>query len=138
MTRLTKTELLNLKPCDKEARIATFGKANSMNAKEAFDAGFTISDLCWVAGKLKQNKKLVLFAKKCAESVSHFKNAPAAYAADAAARAHYAYTAYAQAANTAYAQAADLCTSCAHASNAREEKIKQMQQFFIEIFDSEE
>jgi hypothetical protein len=45
----------------------------------------SISDVCWLLGKRKVEIDIaVKFAKKCADSVSHIKNAEAAYAADAA------------------------------------------------------
>ena len=157
MVTLTKAQLKNLEPCNIEERVARFGKARKLNAEQAFEAGFIIRDLCWVAGKLNQKEKLVLFANKCAESVSHLKNASndataataaTANADDAAADANATATAANATAAAAYAAAtaANANAAAAYATAAddaayaaaKQKHIKLCQSFFIEIFDSED
>jgi hypothetical protein len=82
----------------------------------------SISDVCWLLGKRKIEIDIAIkFAKKCADSVSHIKNAAAnsavahaGYAADAAAAGYagyavsYAAAAYAYAAAVAYDKQLEL------------------------------
>ncbi len=86
----------------------------------------SISDVCWLLGKRKVEIQIaVSFARKCADSVAHLKNAYAANAyaadADAYAAAAYAYAAYAAAAAYAYdaaAAAANAAYTAAYANAA--------------------
>ena len=90
----------------------------------------SISDVCWLLGKRKVERQiLVLFAKECANSVSHLKGCNA-YAADAAAAAYAAYAAaaaaaYAADAAAAYAAAAAAAAAAYAARKDQNEKNKQ-------------
>lgn len=94
----------------------------------------SIKDVCWLLGKRKKEIDIaVKFAKKCADSVSHIKNAAAAAAASTAAYAA-AVAAAADATSTAYAAAAAYAayaTSTAAASTY-DKQIKLNKQFLIE------
>jgi len=84
----------------------------------------SISDVLWLIGKRKVEIQIaVRFARMCADSVAHLRNAYA-YAADSAATyaTYDAYAAYAATAATAAATAAD---SAADSAAAQKEKNKQ-------------
>jgi len=49
---LTREALIALEPCDLPVRLRMFGNSDSMGVREAFDAGFEVADVLWVAGKL--------------------------------------------------------------------------------------
>ena len=79
MITLTKDQLKVFRPCGDQIKL--FGKLNEMNAQQAFDAGASIRDLCWVAQKLGRKDLLVRFALKCAQSVVHLSTDPCVQAA---------------------------------------------------------
>lgn len=105
----------------------------------------TISDVCWLLGKRKSEIEIAAkFARMCADSVSHLKNAnssdASAYASDAS---DYAFDAYADYAAHAYADyahasadsdyAAHASARAAHASaHASEAQIEKNKQFMIQ------
>jgi hypothetical protein len=93
----------------------------------------SISDVCWLLGKRKIEIDIAIkFAKKCADSVSHIKNASAYASASASAYA----AAYADTAASAYAAAAaDTAAYAAYASAAAYAYDKQRElnkQFLID------
>jgi len=132
---ITLAQLKDMKPCSGEP-IRRFGDAASMDARQAFAAGYSIRQVCWVAWKLGEKDKLAAFARKCADSVVHLENLSrpraAAYhhyaaAADAAAAAaaaaassyhHYAAAAASYAASYAAAAAAASYAAAADAADA--------------------
>ena len=64
---LTRETLVALKPCDLPDRLRKFGEADAMGVREAFDAGFTVADVLWVAGRLglaQDCARVALFAAK--------------------------------------------------------------------------
>jgi hypothetical protein len=121
---LTVEQLMALDPCEPSRRRALFRDRTSMNAREALEAGASISDLLWVAGRLGRKDLCVQFALACAQQVAHLNPDPrvqkaldaaqnwldnpdsdsayAAYAATRAAAYAAAYAAYAAADSAAY------------------------------------
>ena len=117
MTRysITKEELKALDPCDLDERLELFGGRERLTVAQALEAGATVEDVLWAAGRMGHKAECVRFAVACAESVAHLntdprvqeaidaakawvdspteENATAAYAAYAAARAAAAYAA---------------------------------------------
>lgn len=82
---LSPAELAALKPCSD--RTALFAGRNRMTAREALDAGATVADLLWVAGKLGLKAECVAFAIACAERVARLNPDPRVRAALDAAKA---------------------------------------------------
>jgi hypothetical protein len=79
----------------------------------------SIADVLWLIGKRKVEIQIaVRFARMCADSVAHYKNADADAAADEAANAAYANDAYADAGAAAYAAnyAANYAAAATHAA----------------------
>jgi hypothetical protein len=88
----------------------------------------SISDVCWLLGKRKIEIDIAIkFAKKCADSVSHIKNAAAADAATDAADA-----AYAADAEDAAEAAADAAGYTADAADAYDKQLELNKQFLID------
>ena len=54
MITLTRSALVQFAPCDIKSRLARFDSTGKkrLTIQEAFTAGFTISDVLWIAGKL--------------------------------------------------------------------------------------
>lgn len=130
---LTREKLKALSPCSNKY-LAMFGEHESMNIEQAFDAGFTVSDICWLMGALGKRKEIVEFANFCAKQAAAHAAAycAAADAADWAAKAAYcaagavAYvTSYAAG---AAANAADWAANTDGAAIRKEQK-----QFLMEI-----
>ena len=138
---LTRETLVALKPCDLPDRLRKFGGADAMGVREAFDAGFTVADVLWVAGRLGLAQDCARVALFAAKQVAHFNPDPrvaaaleaaqrciddptpaaaaAAYAAADAAYAAYAAYAAARAARAAYAaRAAARAARAADAADA--------------------
>ena len=99
----------------------------------------SISDVCWLLGKRKIEIDIAIkFAKKCADSVSHIKNAAANSAAAEAAAANSAvaaaYAAYAvAAAYVAAAYAAEAAVAAADvAADAYDKQLELNKQFLID------
>jgi hypothetical protein len=111
-TKLTPTKLLALNPCDADKRLALFGKHKSLTAIQALKAGFSISNILWVAGKLDRKDLCVRYALAVAKRVAHLNPDPRVQAALDATQAwldnpsNAAYTAY-----TAYTAAADAAAT---------------------------
>ena len=68
--RLTRAQVVALNPCS-ENHIPDFGRRKSMTASQALDAGTTIPNLLWVAGRLGRKDLCVRFALACAQRVAH-------------------------------------------------------------------
>ena len=83
---LTRAEVEALKPCSL-AKLDVFKDRDRLNAREALEAGASISDLLWVAGRLGLKREIVRFAVACAERVAHLNPDPRVQAALDAARA---------------------------------------------------
>ena len=139
MITVTIEQVAAMNPCGEQLKF--FGKRKSMNAKQAFAAGATISDLCWVAQKLGRKDLLVRFALKCAQSTAYLNPDPRVQAALDATQAYLdepcertadAARAAARAARAAYA--ADAARA-ARAADAAE--IEKQKQFFIECCEGE-
>jgi hypothetical protein len=81
--KLSKEQLIAMRPCDLSDRLQLFGERNTLTVRQALRAGATISDLLWVAGQLGLGEKCALFAQRCADRAKT--NAYAADAADAVA-----------------------------------------------------
>jgi hypothetical protein len=100
----------------------------------------SISDVCWLLGK--RNKEIqiaVRFARMCADSVAHLKNATSAatsaatYAADAADAAADAASAYAaDATSAAYADADSAAYASASAAYAYKQQKQKNKEFLIQ------
>jgi hypothetical protein len=84
--RLTRNQLIEFSPCDLEEHLAKFGKRKSLTARQALEAGFTVFDLLWVAGRLNLTLQCVAFAINCAEAVASFNPDPRGAAAIQAAK----------------------------------------------------
>ena len=83
MIKLTRLEVEALKPCSLD-KIPNFGRRKFMNARQAFEAGVSLDDLLWVAGKLGRANECVEFANKCAEQAKSATKAASYAASDAA------------------------------------------------------
>ncbi len=83
---LTRAEVAALKPCSLD-KLKVFEGRDRLNAREALEAGASIRDLLWVAGKLGLKRQCVQFAVACAERVAHLNPDPRVQAALDAARA---------------------------------------------------
>ena len=68
--RLTRAQVVALGPCS-ESRIPKFGRRKTMTASQALDAGASVDDLLWVAGRLGRKDLCVRFALACAQRVAH-------------------------------------------------------------------
>jgi len=130
MVKLTVNELIALDPCNLEERLARFGKLKSMNAKQAFKAGFTIKNLTWVAARKGHKDLLVKFALKCAQSVDYLNTDLRVQAAIDAAQAWINNPTKENRKLAAYA--------AADAAYARQKEIAKQQKWFVEIFDGVE
>ena len=62
---LSKKDLIRMGPCDLEARLKLFGSKEKLTVEQAFEAGFSVSDICWIMGRLKLSSEIVLFADFC-------------------------------------------------------------------------
>jgi len=69
--RLSREELTALDPCDQDRRLALFGRRKYLTARLAMEAGATVSDLLWVAGRLGRKDLCVKFALACAQRTAH-------------------------------------------------------------------
>ena len=117
-------EIASFNPC----RLGWIAILNGQKKTTADDIKFpiadalesnSISDVCWLLGKLEQRDVLVKFARLCADSVAHLKTRrAAAYAADAAAAAYAAAAYAAAAADAAAAYAAADAAAAAYAAAA--------------------
>ena len=89
MTRyaITKEELEALNPCDLDERLKLFGGRERLTVAHALEAGVTVSDVLWTAGRMGHKAECVRFAVACAESVAHLSHDPRVRAAIEAAKA---------------------------------------------------
>ena len=139
--RLTRAQVVALNPCS-ENHIPDFGRRKSMTASQALDAGTTIPNLLWVAGRLGRKDLCVRFALACAQRVAHLNpdarvqaalDATAAWLADPTDR----NKAAAWAADTA-AWAADAAARAARAAedaeDAEDAEREAQRAIFKEIF----
>jgi hypothetical protein len=131
-----------LKPCDLDDRLAMFPVSGKLSLKQAIKAGFSVSDLLWVAGKLGFGKECAIFAANCAKRAKQYAAADyaadyaAAYAADAAYYADAVAAYYADAvAAYAVAAAAYAVAAAAYAGviNERELQMKDIVKIFGKI-----
>lgn len=83
--KLTRAELTALGPCDLDAALALFGRRESVTARQALDAGATVSDLLWVLGALGRGDLCARFAIGEARAVAHLNSNPRVMAAIVAA-----------------------------------------------------
>jgi len=79
--RLSREELTALDPCDQAHRLALFGRRKYLTARLALEAGATVSDLLWVAGRLGRKDLCVKFALACAQRTAHLNPDPRVQAA---------------------------------------------------------
>ena len=124
MKTITKQQLIEMEPCDLDDRIEMFGDADSMNIKQAFKAGFTVSDILWLCGELKLPDVVIKFAYACSERAQE-------YAAHTAAAARYAdaadrYARYADA-------AAHTAAAAAHTAADRYGEIEKQKEHLMEL-----
>ena len=124
--RLTRAQVVALNPCS-ENHIPDFGRRKSMTASQALDAGTTIPNLLWVAGRLGRKDLCVRFALACAQRVAHLNpdarvqaalDATAAWLADPTDRNRAAAWAAARAAARAAAWAARAADAAEAADTA--------------------
>lgn len=85
--RVSRDELLAFGPCDPDRRVALFGRRKYLTASQALDAGATIEDVLWVAGRLGRKDLCVRFALLCAQKTAHLNDDPRVRAALDAAQA---------------------------------------------------
>lgn len=127
---LTIEKLKALLPCD-DKYSDMFGDHESMNIEQAFDAGFTISNICWLMGALDKRKEIVSFANFCAKQADDAYAADNAAANDADDAAFDALTAFD---NAAAARAAVRATVAAEAAYWDTADIrKEQKQFLMEL-----
>ena len=74
MITITKDQLREMRPCDLSERLKQFGSAEKMDVEAALNAGFSISNVLWVAGQLGLKEHCVRFALLSAQRVA--KNNP--------------------------------------------------------------
>jgi hypothetical protein len=84
---ITKEELEALNPCDLDERLKLFGGRERLTVAHALEAGVTVSDVLWTAGRMGHKAECVRFAVACAESVAHLSHDPRVRAAIEAAKA---------------------------------------------------
>lgn len=132
---LSKNQLKALNPCDLEQRLKLFGTKEKLTIKEAFEAGFTVSDICWLMGALKKCVEIVKFADFCKGQAASY---AASYAASDAA--YYASRAAYCASRAAYypsraAYCASLAAYCASlaASDASDASDAAQKEFLIKL-----
>jgi hypothetical protein len=120
-----------MKPCSLQERLALFGSRKSLTAEQALSAGATISDICWVVGRLGRKDLLVRFALACAQRTAHLNSDPRVQKALDAAQAWlddprdsttYAADAAEYAAKTAFAAAFAAAKAADRHSELREQR----------------
>ena len=84
---LTLTQLRKLKLCHLERHELLFEGKRSVTVRQALEAGVSIPDLLWVAGKLDLKSQIVSFAARVAREVAHLNSDPRVMAAIEAAEA---------------------------------------------------
>lgn len=132
--KLTKDELLAMDPCDRDEQLKLFGRRKSMTARQALDAGASVPDLLWVAGRMGLKRQCVQFVLACAQRTAHLNTDPRVQAAlDAASKwladpSEENRLAAADAARAAAARAADAAWA------ARDQEIAAQRAIFLEIF----
>ena len=150
---LTREALIAMDPCDLPERLGRFGDAESMDIRQAFEAGFTIRDILWVAGEMGLKSDCVRVAIFAAKQVAHLNTDPrvqaaidaaqawvdnpsqdAAYAAHAADAARAAAYAAADAAYAAHAADAARAAAYAAADAAADAAYAAVKQYMIEIW----
>lgn len=132
---LTRDELTALEPCDLPGKLALFGRRWRMTAAQALEAGASIDDLLWVAGRMDRKDLCVRFALACTRRVAHLNPDPRVQAALDATQAWlddpFDETAWA-------ADAADAADAAAWAARtaraAREAEQDAQKALFLEIF----
>ena len=73
MITLTRSALVQFAPCDIESRLARFDSTGKkrLTIQEAFAAGFTVSDVLWIAGKLGLATDCARVAIFAAQQIAH-------------------------------------------------------------------
>ena len=84
---LTLTQLRELEPCHLERHEPLFEAKPSMTVRQALEAGVSIPDLLWVAGRLNLKSQIVAFVARVAREVAHLNSDPRVMAAIKAAEA---------------------------------------------------
>jgi hypothetical protein len=84
---LTLAQLRKLKPCHLERHKPLFEGKRSVSVRQALEAGVSVSNLFWVAGKLDLKPQIVTFAARVAREVAHLNPDPRVMAAIEAAEA---------------------------------------------------
>ena len=84
---MTLAQLRKLKPCHLERHELLFEAKRSVTVRQALEAGVSILDLLWVAGKLDLKSQIVSFAARVAREVAHLNPDPRVMAAIEAAEA---------------------------------------------------
>jgi len=84
---MTLARLRKLKPCHLERHELLFEGKRSVTVRQALEAGVSIPDLLWVAGRLNLKSQIVSFAARVAREVAHLNPDPRVMAAIEAAEA---------------------------------------------------
>jgi len=84
---MTLTQLRELEPCHLEHHEPLFEGKRSMTVRQALEAGVSIPDLLWVAGRLNLKSQIVAFVARVAREVAHLNSDPRVMAAIKAAEA---------------------------------------------------
>ena len=74
--KITREELIALKPCSIEDRLKLFGRRKSLTASAALVAGASIRDILWVAERMGRKDLCVRFALACAQRVAYLNPDP--------------------------------------------------------------
>jgi len=82
----TRAQIAALKPCSL-GKLGVFKGRDALTVAEALEAGASIDDLLWVAGRLGLKTECVRFAIACARRVAHLNPDPRVQAAIDAAQA---------------------------------------------------
>jgi hypothetical protein len=69
-TKLTYAQLADLDPCGLEGRKALWGRRKALTAVQALEAGASVEDILWVAGRLGRKDLCVRFSLMCAQRVA--------------------------------------------------------------------
>ena len=73
---ITFDQLASWSPCDLDKHKLLFASSATLSVSQALDAGATVSNILWVAGKLELTMDCVIFAIRCAEKVVHSNSNP--------------------------------------------------------------
>ena len=126
---MTLARLRKLKPCQLERCEPLFKGKRSVTVRQALEAGVSIPDLLWVAGRLNLKSQIVAFVARVAREVAHLNSDPRVMAAIKAAEAWVR-----EPSEGNREAAADAAMAAADAGLSKQ----RIREIFAEIFDPQE